>query len=90
MTAVAHQVTPFLTSYEVMARYHISYTTLWRRIKDGSLPQPRINRNTRNKLWPIINSATSCVVMADIRVRIVLRRSCIDQCSISTPSDLRA
>ncbi len=39
MTAVAHQVTPFLTSYEVMARYHISYTTLWRRIKDGSLPQ---------------------------------------------------
>lgn len=48
MTAVAHQVTPFLTSYEVMARYHISYTTLWRRIKDGSLPQPRINRNTRN------------------------------------------
>ena len=53
MTAVAHQVTPFLTSYEVMARYHISYTTLWRRIKDGSLPQPRINRNTRNKLWHI-------------------------------------
>ncbi|CSD55676.1 DNA-binding protein [Vibrio cholerae] len=52
MTAVAHQVTPFLTSYEVMARYHISYTTLWRRIKDGSLPQPRINRNTRNKLLP--------------------------------------
>ena len=56
MTAVAHQVTPFLTSYEVMARYHISYTTLWRRIKDGSLPQPRINRNTRNscgtfKIW---------------------------------------
>ena len=42
MTAVAHQVTPFLTSYEVMARYHISYTTLWRRIKDGSLPQPRM------------------------------------------------
>ncbi|MDF5570754.1 DNA-binding protein, partial [Vibrio parahaemolyticus] len=42
-----------LTSYEVMARYHISYTTLWRRIKDGSLPQPRINRNTRNKLWHI-------------------------------------
>ncbi len=35
------------------ARYHISYTTLWRRIKDGSLPQPRINRNTRNKLWHI-------------------------------------
>ena len=53
MTAVAHQVTPFLTSYEVMARYHISYTTLWRRTKDGSLPQPRINRNTRNKLWHI-------------------------------------
>ncbi|MGB3600317.1 MAG: DNA-binding protein [Marinomonas sp.] len=53
MTAVAHQVTPFLTSYEVMARYHISYTTLWRRIKDRSLPQPRINRNTRNKLWHI-------------------------------------
>ena len=33
-----------------MARYHISYTTLWRRIKYGSLPQPHINRNTRNKL----------------------------------------
>lgn len=25
MTAVAHQVTLFLTSYEVMARYRISY-----------------------------------------------------------------
>lgn len=53
MSPQQQYTTPFLTSHEVMARYHISYTTLWRRMRDGDMPPPRFNKNTRNKLWHI-------------------------------------